>query len=66
MELLSERFVRSVERAIGSVGASAFTVHYRARHPLVERLRAAATLIEVVRFGTSRQVAEKVASHLLR
>jgi nucleoside-triphosphatase len=65
MELLSERFVRSVERAIGSVGASAFTVHYRARHPLVERLRAAATLIEVVRFGTSRQVAEKVASHLL-
>ncbi len=65
MELLSERFVRAVENVIGSVRASAFTVHYRARHPLIERLRSAATLIEVVRFGTSRQVAEKVASHLL-
>jgi nucleoside-triphosphatase len=70
MELLSERFVRSVERVIGSVRASAFTVHYRAmqgtaRHQLIERLRSAATLIEVVRFGTSQQVAERVASHLL-
>ncbi len=65
MELLSERFVRSVERVIGSVDASAFTVHYRARHPLIERLRDAATLLEVVRFGTSHQVAERVAAHLL-
>ncbi len=65
MELLSERFVRSVENVIGSVRASAFTVHYRARHPLIERLKSAATMVEVVRFGTSQQVAERVASHLL-
>ena len=65
MELLSERFVRSVEEVIGSVRASAFTVHYRAKHPLIEKLRSAATLIEVVRFGISQQVAERVASHLL-
>jgi nucleoside-triphosphatase THEP1 len=31
VELLSERFVRSVEEVIGSVRASAFTVHYKSR-----------------------------------
>jgi len=65
MELLSERFVRSVERVLEAARASAFTVHFRARHPLIERLRSSATLLEVVRFGTSHLVAERVAAHLL-
>jgi predicted ATPase len=58
MELLSERFVRSVERVIGSVRASAFTVHYKASNGAMTKVTPvpfAPTRISVKDFGPIRE-----------
>ncbi|MEN3047708.1 MAG: nucleoside-triphosphatase [Candidatus Caldarchaeales archaeon] len=64
MELMSKRFVEVVGSSIGSLERSLFTVHFRARHPLIERLNSSATLRLVVRFGEAERVAREAVEHL--
>ena len=42
MELYSEAFRKAVERLMEAGKPAVVTIHYRARHPLLEKLRAAA------------------------
>ncbi|MCS7127392.1 MAG: AAA family ATPase [Thaumarchaeota archaeon] len=65
MELMSRRFVEAVGSSVSSLERSLFTVHFRAKHPLIERLNSSATLRLVVRFGEAERVAREAVNHLL-
>ncbi|MCS7117408.1 MAG: nucleoside-triphosphatase [Thaumarchaeota archaeon] len=65
MELMSQKFVEVVGSAVSSVSRALFTVHFRARHPLIERLNGLATLRVVMKFGDAESVARQAVDHLI-
>ncbi|MCS7095303.1 MAG: AAA family ATPase [Thaumarchaeota archaeon] len=66
MELMSNRFVEVVQSSMDSLERSLFTVHFRAKHPLIERLSSSATSRLVMRFGEAERVAREAVEHLIR
>jgi nucleoside-triphosphatase len=60
MELLSQRFINSVELALRESNASIVTVHFRSSHPLAQRVRREATRLIELRRGMPRDVLEKI------
>ncbi|MBU2617947.1 MAG: NTPase [Euryarchaeota archaeon] len=49
MELMSEKFVRAVQKALDSDKPMLITLHHRSRHPLAERIRSEFDVMEITK-----------------
>ncbi len=64
MELMSRKFIESVERALSQSRIIVATVHFTSRHQLAEKLRRKATRLIQLRRGASMHELDKIASEL--
>jgi len=60
MELTSQSFISSVDQALRESTAAIVTVHFRATHPLAQRVRREATRLIELRRGMPRAELEKI------